>query len=345
MIMVVIYHYVTCQRDTLTGKFYSLMFGPTYLFWSGVDLFFVLSGFLIGGIIFDFSKRESFLTTFFVRRAARILPIYITLLLLFLVAKLFLPTEGFRWLIVNEMPWYTYWTFTQNIAMGLNADFGCNFLAVTWSLAVEEQFYVALPLMAIWLSREKFKSAVVVCIIVAPFLRLAFPGFHASVNMPFRMDSLLLGVVLASVYRSQPIMELLVGHIRYVWTVFITLSFGLLLISSKGIGREFLAPSVIAFFYATAIFLSLAHQGNSISSFLRAGWLRAFGKYSYGIYLYHQLVAGLMHGVFRATHPSIATIDGILVTVIAAIVTFVLAMMSYHTIEKYFLSIGRRFEY
>jgi peptidoglycan/LPS O-acetylase OafA/YrhL len=119
------------------------------LTWSGVDLFLVLSGFLIGGILLDAKDSPNFFRTFYARRAFRILPLYFILIVLFIEGWL-LNRSGIATplRIFNAyIPVWTYPLFVQNFAMVWRGSFGAAWLALTWSLAIEEQFYLLLPLV------------------------------------------------------------------------------------------------------------------------------------------------------------------------------------------------------
>ena len=70
------------------------------------------------------------------------------------MGKSFLIGERFTWLFKNLMPWWTYVTFTQNIAMGFKNTFGGHFLGVTWSLAIEEQFYLFAPILMLLFGKK-----------------------------------------------------------------------------------------------------------------------------------------------------------------------------------------------
>ena len=117
----------------------------------GVDLFFVLSGFLIGGILLDNRSATNYFRAFWIRRIARIWPVYYLLVFSFfavVVARPMLPWPWLdRFLLKDAMPLWTYPTFLQNFAQGASGlDGGARWVASTWSLAIEEQFYLLLPL-------------------------------------------------------------------------------------------------------------------------------------------------------------------------------------------------------
>jgi peptidoglycan/LPS O-acetylase OafA/YrhL len=169
------------------------------LLWSGVDLFFILSGFLITGILVEQRGRTTlsrYLASFYQRRARRILPPY--LVLLGLTSIIF----GIGWM----RHWYLF-VFLMNTASFL--EVGRHYsLAVLWSLAVEEQFYLLWP-FAVYLLSETALSWLAGCLVVtAPLLRWIatayFPGhWQVYLSLPFRMDLLAAGALLALVWRRR----------------------------------------------------------------------------------------------------------------------------------------------
>ena len=192
-----------------TALSYSLVFGR--LAWSGVDLFFVLSGFLIGGILIDARYATNYFRVFYTRRLFRIVPIYATILLIFpaiLFAAQWAHCGDFSWLTSGLAPAYCYWTFTQNIWMALTNSLGANALGITWSLAIEEQFYLTLPLVIRFRSSHGRLILVLAGICFAPIIRTAIHLFwpHNQLAgfllMPCRADALLLGVLAAMLLRN-----------------------------------------------------------------------------------------------------------------------------------------------
>lgn len=215
------------------------------LTWSGVDLFFVLSGFLIGGILLDARSSPNYFSTFYIRRGYRILPIYMLVLVAsWAIVGLSHPENGdaaFRWLFANPFPWYAYSTFTQNFWMMARASLGPNWLSATWSLAVEEQFYLTLPLIIRYVSPRRLPYVLATIIIGAPLLRLLLRLFCANgdigafVLMPCRADALMLGVAAALVVRNRKAREALARHKRLLYGVVVILSCGMLWMASKTI--------------------------------------------------------------------------------------------------------------
>lgn len=129
------------------GTFSAYVVRSCMLAWSGVDLFFVLSGFLIGGILLDAKSSDHYFRTFYIRRAFRILPLYTVLnlapLLLVFASPHLRDTAYF--VLGRPLPWYVTAFFGQNLVIAFTGVWGNAYLAATWSLAVEEQFYLTLP--------------------------------------------------------------------------------------------------------------------------------------------------------------------------------------------------------
>lgn len=185
------------KLDVLRGVAIALVIGfhfwPTLLpfGWVGVDLFFVLSGYLIGGILLDNVGTPGLFSVFYARRAFRILPLYWLLLLVALTQKL-------------DQPLWWYLGFGQNFGWIIKRSFPNGYpLSVTWSLAFEEQFYLILPALIAFLPRRWLIAFLWASVIMAPICRFAFMHhpFIARLLLPARLDSLMGGVLLACFVR------------------------------------------------------------------------------------------------------------------------------------------------
>ncbi len=170
---------------------------------SGVDLFFVLSGFLIGGILLDNKGASNYFRVFYTRRACRIFPLYF----LFVILLLAIPYPSGLVFPADEvlLPSWTYLTFTQNIVMAKDGIVGAGLLGPTWSLAIEEQFYLVLPLLIWFVPRGKLVHLVIGLILLAMLSRLVMLSFH-SPGDPATWYFLLPG-------RADPLSP---GHIRCI---------------------------------------------------------------------------------------------------------------------------------
>jgi peptidoglycan/LPS O-acetylase OafA/YrhL len=343
ILLVLIWHYGVCQIFPPEGTWafdLKLALGAT---WSGVDLFFVLSGFLIGGILIDTRGSRSALQKFFFRRACRILPLYFLVLGVFLVITA-LGLQYSAWLFDNPLPSAAYLTFTQNFFVAERDGFGPHWLGVTWSLAVEEQFYLVVPFLVAFAPRCVTIALLVLCVAMAPFVRAVLDTIDGYV-LPFaRMDSLLLGVLCAYLVRS----ELCAQNLKTLrWglvVLFVALGFCFAWATMRssqigGVENHF----VFALFYACLILLALAWRGSLFMAPLRVGVMRWLAARSYAIYLFHQLVSGTVHVILFNRQPAIVDTMSALATFAALCLTFVLAEVSYRALERPFQKLGARF--
>src|SRR5690242_13003150 len=148
--LVILYHYFSLDLQLTAGRLSGLLKSPFRMGWCGVDLFFVLSGFLIGGILLDARGSKGYFKTFYLRRFHRIFPLYYLWIASYvLIAFTFLPylrgalrVEPEKWTMVP-----TYLFFVQNLVKKEFTWFASAWLSPLWSLAVEEQFYLVMPLL------------------------------------------------------------------------------------------------------------------------------------------------------------------------------------------------------
>ncbi len=133
--------------------------------WLGVDLFFVLSGFLITGILSNSKGTPGYFRNFYWRRALRIFPPYYAFLFVFGVLY---PLARHRPL---DAPWW-HWTYLTNVAIA--AGLPVNSCSHFWSLAIEEQFYLLWPLLIYMLSRKAAMNACIACVGIAAAARICF---------------------------------------------------------------------------------------------------------------------------------------------------------------------------
>lgn len=342
ILMVVLWHYVGCQVSG-TG-FVSRMLGhSTSLLWSGVDMFFVLSGFLIGGILLKSKNSKHYFKTFYIRRITRIFPLCYLLIFLYLLF-VFAGIEGnFPWLTESLMPLWSYAAFTQNYFMGELGTYGGNWFAITWSLAIEEQFYLLLPLVIYLVTDKRLPLMLIAAILLAPCLRFAIHNFHSSVSLFCRMDSLLMGVLLAFAYATEKYNKWIMLNKNKMYALFGLLLSGFFLMHFKRLGP--LTGTWLAFTYAFLILIAVFFKENRISAFLRNQWLGRLGTISYGVYIFHQLVSGLLHQLILNQSPQITSFYAFLVTVLSFVITIIISVLSSHYYETPILKLGHKFKY
>ena len=354
---VLIWHYFMVPTVTAPGTplSYALVFGR--LTWSGVDLFFVFSGFLIGGILLDARKASNYFQVFYTRRFFRIVPIYAAVLLtvptfLFLAQRM---RHG-TWLTPAHPPWYFFWTFTQNFWMVRAMDFGGNALGVTWSLAIEEQFYLTLPLIVRFFTGRKLWAWVLGGICMAPLARVAIrliwphnwiAGF---VLMPCRADALLLGVLAAILIRDDAWRDRIRSNNLFFAILMPILLIGIGFLGWKSpaftdsIMRTF-GYTWLALFYVSVLLFSVTRPNIFISRALRFKWLGWLGGIAYGTYLLHQAILGFLFRYFWGHFPQITNALTFLTALAALALTLVAARLSWRYFESPLIRLGHRSSY
>lgn len=359
ILLVLLWHYGMNLLDVGKGSVAYSLVRPVGLAWSGVDLFFVLSGFLLGGILMDNRESQGYFRVFYARRICRIFPLYFLWLALFLALEAAVPKPAaggaLSWLLKDPLPPWSYATYTQNLAMASQARFGPNWMGITWSLAIEEQFYLVLPFLVRFLSPRRLPYVLLGLVAAAPVARgvlvhIKAPGMAPYVLMPCRTDALLLGVLAAWAVRSGPVLDLLQRHRRAIYGGFIAL--GLLIVaifshhSSPVSSRMRISGySLLAAFYALLLLLAVSDRGGGIARIARSRWLRGLGVLAYGVYMIHQAVSGLAHGLFRNRPPAIRSAGDIPVVLAALAATLGIAWLSWNLFEKRFVALGHSLRY
>lgn len=360
ILLVLIIHCIDETKFLNGYRWLSYLVAADSLSWSGVDLFFVLSGFLIGGILLDARGSPNYFKAFYARRAFRILPIYAVLVstfYLFFCAETegWIPASG--WLFGQNIPWYAYATFTQNFHWASTGPYYTNWLSPTWSLAVEEQFYLILPAVIWFFSGRRLLYVLGSVIVGAPLLRLfldlnVHSGNAASFGlMPCRADALLLGVLAAMLVRHKTAWESLKSHRRSLVSAWVILLAGLSAFvffkqtDHMGFFMTTVGFSWLALFYLCLLLLALIHPGGWLGKILRNHWLKALGTISYGVYLIHKPALGLVFEFAGIGSPMAQTPAGKSLVLFALAITMVVASCSWVVFEKPLLKIGHRIKY
>lgn len=316
--------------------------------WIGVDLFFVLSGFLITGILIDARDKPSYFRNFYARRSVRIFPLYYGILF----GGLLLGQLG------REQIWL--WTYTSNIRIALANDWiplttGRLRLWQFWSLAVEEHFYLVWPVVVFlcpprWLLRVAIVLAVASCAARSFFVLETGRTLAAYLLTPFRVDGLLVGSACAVAMRSDRL-RILLGRaampVLCICAALITAAYPLTLWnpSSKFVATVGYALLSVTFaaFIVVAITRGAHHWLRRLTE-LRV--LRFFGKYSYGIYALHTTLFVLLlplvsNALWLIIHSH--TVAALLAKLVAIGATVVAAVVSWHVYEKHWLKLKRYF--
>ncbi len=318
--------------------------------WSGVELFFVLSGFLIGGILLDAAQSSTYFSTFYIRRAYRILPLYFAVVMLTLAIY---GTNQWGWAkVIAELSWYLL--FLQNFQTAGTGVYAFQGLSMTWSLAVEEQFYLTLPLVIRFVRRRALHWLLVAVVVGAPLLRifviyvLKLPWIASYILTPCRADTLSLGVLIAIAMRSPSLWEKLAANRKYLYAAFALVgSLGIWMLLSdfqpftmKLFGLEY---SLLAVLYALLLLCTLISPAlTSVFSFRP---LRFLGSIAYGLYLFHGMVTFVLFTILQRFGLAGSQVAGFSAWFATAPLSIGLAALSWKYFEKPLVQRGHRYRY
>ena len=332
----------------------------------GVDLFFVLSGFLIGGILLDHKDSSNYFQVFWTRRIGRIFPVYYLLMLTFFCMIGIKTRLDAPWLDVflfnNIMPLWTYLLFVQNFAQSLDGgDGGARWVASTWSLAIEEQFYLLLPPLIYVMRRRSVVALAAMCVIIALLVRAHLwqatgSWFTGYFLLPGRMDSLAFGLLGALAIRNAAAFAWLQRSRRILDLLALIVMAFLSTNALVAIGER--TPEAISFLVRSSDFtlraalfsyallrIFLVSERSWYRRSLSFPTLIFIGTISYALYMYHQVVNGLLHGVFFADIPRITDFSHLLVALVVIVLSVILAWLSTNYYEHPFRRWSQRVVY
>jgi peptidoglycan/LPS O-acetylase OafA/YrhL len=331
--------------------------------WSGVDLFFVLSGFLIGGILLEAKLSPSYFKTFYMRRFFRIIPIYFLWILCYIAWRALSEPVLLKAAAGPESPgsWgqiFAHFFFVQNLGFIAYSGVAGAWFVSTWSLAVEEQFYLIAPLVVRYVSGRKFVALLTVVVLSAPVFRIFIHSYYraatnldpAYILMPGRADALALGMLAALSWRNGAFRGWLSEHAGILYLLFWLLLSGVVLLAryapdQHSLPMESFGYTWIAFFYVSVLLLALSRPAGPLASLTRMGWLRGLGGVSYCMYLIHQAVNLLFRALLQPSAPGNGNLKTLLAPVFAAVATYGLAWFSWRHFEGPLLQLGYRFKY
>ena len=332
--------------------------------WIGVDLFFVLSGFLITGILHDTKQDPHYYRNFYCRRALRIFPLYYLVLftVFFVVPHVvhMLPVgAGKKEAVlgsIDETSEHQIWLWLY-----LNNFLGhsYNMLGHFWSLAVEEHFYLFWPLLMAKLNRRRALTACLLVVATAVLARCAWLIWPALPREPYivtfcRMDSLAIGGMVALLLRGPTPRATLE---RWGWRMMLLTGVLLLaaMIHTGGLQHSGLIMNLIgytvlaAFFAGFLMWVVLLPEGSGVIRLASLRPLRALGRISYGLYVYHRLVrlpvAIVLPPQVVAAKVGSPLLAAVLWFAVATAASIAVASLSWWAFELQFLRFKHRFPY
>jgi peptidoglycan/LPS O-acetylase OafA/YrhL len=357
ILLVILCHYVGNADHVRLGWWIHRPLSAFTIGWSGVDLFFVLSGFLIGGILLDARTSPHYFRAFYMRRVFRILPLYYAWTLLFGILVVLA-----LWLAPGRTPLSSrdllqvplHLLFLQDFRIGM-LPWPWIWFVVTWSLAVEEQFYLLAPFLIRYVSIRKLVAVLATIIAVAPFLRLVvyrWTGnpFSASIPMPCRADALAWGILLAVAWRQPSFRNFLANRGSVLSRTVLFLFLGVVALSwwlahPPALVTLTIGMSWLAVFYTCLLLLVLFRTGSNVAAVMRWRWLGKLGTISYCVYILHDTFNQIAHRLLLHSEPQLYDLRGLAVTLLALVLTLSVASLSWRYFERPLIRRGHRYSY
>ena len=324
--------------------------------WAGVDLFFVLSGFLITGRLLPFLNDHRILQKFYRNRFLRIAPLYFSFLIIFFTGWFMLSSAqtlssfGFY-----KTHWWQFFLFIQNWVFANNIAESKTHLQHLWSVAVEEQIYMLFPLFLILVrNKNKILYAVIFMIITILASRLYYFNFVMEkeaylkiyLNTFFRLDSFLCGVLVYLIYNNQLHYRKILTFIKWMGLLCMLVLFIYMAVNHDAEkNNAFISGSgytIIALMFAGLLMVTLLKKNKIINRVTSLAFLRFTGKISYGMYIFHWplFLFGFifLNKLFAYLNymPHSNTIHFINV-LICLPATYLVSILSYKYFESYFL--------
>ena len=333
--------------------------------WTGVDLFFVLSGFLIGGILLGARDSPAYFKTFYARRFFRIIPIYYVWTLAYVlvvgVGGNYLRAHA-RIGVVEGVDFgiLAQFLFLQNFGNWLTSPLSYWWFGATWSLAVEEQFYLIAPLLVRFFSKRTLVAALTTTFFAAPFIRFFVrryaehsldEGYWLAYRlMPCRADALAVGMLLGIAWRNAPFRKWLDAHGGLLYSIFFVLLAGVAILwrwfsNPQSYICQVFGYSWLALFFATVLVLALSKPAGPIAVLARLGFLRDLGSVSYCIYIVHTAIYLICFQILLHTLPTAMNGKILGITILAAAISYVIAKLSGKYFEGPMLRLGHAYKF
>lgn len=324
-----------------------------YLFfaWLSMDIFFVLSGYLITDILCKTFVRKNYLRNFYARRLLRVFPLYYLAIFLFLVLIPSLVRMPFRIDYFTSNQIY-FWLFLQNWLLIFNKT-DQSFLNHLWSMAVEEQFYLLWPLVFAFIRKPKILITLLIILLLS-FVTLRFWLWNSQLSsLPYfsfysftRIDGICIGCLIGLLQNT---------NTKFVekYTAFIVLFFAavnfIFYFVNKQVGHSIpyllVGYSTFSMLFGLLLYDLINHENSWFTKFFNLRLLRFVGTISYGTYIFHWPVF-LLLSHYLAKLPNLNSwVYNVQVfsSVVATIIAFIIGYLSYRYFEMKFLKLKRYF--
>jgi peptidoglycan/LPS O-acetylase OafA/YrhL len=363
VLLVIVFHHTVMRQPTFVDQVYVSI---ARLGWTGVDLFFVLSGFLITGILYDARGGSHYYRNFYARRTLRIFPLYYAFVAFTLIVAPWLWPDTDLGRTVRranaEHGQLWYWLYLSNLHFAREEGFSQPNLAVTWSLAIEEQFYLVWPVVVASLTRRRLMWTCAALVGVALAARSALVVSGADVTAAYlltfcRMDALAVGAFVALALRdpgdARRLREWAPPVVLASTAVFFVGWYAEGPFENETWGKpgvQTAGYTLLALAFGALVALLALDAAPNASRILSTPVLQTFGKYSYALYLFHIPVRRFIRDEYFpvADFPTWmgSPLPGqLLFYIVATAPAFLLAWLSWHLLESRALALKGYFPY
>ncbi len=349
ILLVIVWHYLVNHAQAEPGSVAYLASRALSLSWAGVDLFFVLSGFLIGGILIETRENRDYFSRFYIRRIARLMPIYLLVIGLYALA---LPVadsiapdgETMLFYRASDIPLWSYIAYAQNLFMAGQNTFGPEWLGPTWSLAVEEQFYLVAPLIIFFAPARRLPVLLATLTFGAFAARMIYLTAGGSiigsyVLLPTRGEGLMIGILIACLYRRPAARAWLKAHQSELMAALAGLAGGLVffIVAHQGLHAPYMRTfgySYMPLVAAAVLLVALEVEWPAVKAVFMNPVLVQLGTISYGVYLLHLPVHDLVSLALSNVGPQTGEPSAMTVAIISLTLTVIVARLSWRYFER-----------
>lgn len=361
IMMVLIVHFVSVdesglyQSNIILG---SILFKLSFAGLRGVELFFLLSGYLISSILLDSRASPRYFIVFYARRFLRIFPLYyFVLLVTLIILPRFVPIDDNIQLVLDHQAWLwlyginlSSFFFTPDIPWAPSQSFP--WFVHFWSLAVEEHFYLFWPMVIYFISDRWLPKVMIVFVaisLIANFYSVVFDGEKTILSWSTIRSSgvLATGSLIAYYHRDSIKWQQLSRVARLLIKPFL-IAFVIVIFTPRSNPYQDVASIITSVLFFSTVLIYAINNASSVRFFCDHALLYFIGKISYGIYVYHRLIEPYLRFQLYPLLKSLlgdAIIATTLYVLICSLISILIAYISFIMLENPALRLKRFFSY